>query len=133
MHDRGIIYFGLAVFLGFATLPLWHNLSAAVTAKGPDPVLPANVKQCVAPLAYMKTSHMNLLMDWREQVVRQGARDFTALNGQHYRMSFTGTCLQQCHSAGKAEFCDRCHNYEAVSLTCWNCHEDSKTAFGRPQ
>jgi hypothetical protein len=128
MRDRPIIYCGLLLFLGVATFPLWHNLAAGVTAKGPNPVLPKIERQCVAPTAYMKNSHMRLLMDWRETVVRTGARDYTAADGKHYNMSLTSTCLKQCH-AGKADFCDRCHNYTAVSLTCWNCHVDSKAVL----
>lgn len=130
MRDRGIIWTGLAIFLAFVTFPLWHNLSAAVTAKGPNPALPVNARQCVAPVEYMKTSHMRLLLDWREQVVRQGGREFTAFNGQHYNMSLTSTCLEQCHTSGKAEFCDRCHNYAAVSVPCWDCHADFKSNLG---
>jgi len=128
MRDRPIIYCGLLVFLGFLTLPVWHNLSARVTAKGPEPVLPKNQKQCVAPVAYMKSSHMDLLFNWRYEVVRQGARDYTAFDGTHYHMNLTQTCLQECHG-NKADFCDRCHNYAAVSPPCWNCHLDSGPAL----
>jgi hypothetical protein len=128
MHDRGVIYCGLAIFLGLATFPAWHNLSARVTPKGPDIRLPAREKQCVAPLEFMRTSHMNLLDDWREGVVRDGASDFTAADGKHYKMSLTPTCLEQCHGS-KADFCDRCHTYAAVSPPCWNCHLDSKPAL----
>jgi hypothetical protein len=131
MRDRGVIYFGLAGFLALATFPLWRNVATAPTARGPSDVLPLKAKQCVAPVEYMRTSHMTLLMNWRDQVVRQGIRDYAAFDGQHYTMSLTSTCLKQCHSVGKAEFCDRCHNYEAVSLPCWDCHEDSKVAAGR--
>jgi len=128
MRDRGIIYAGLVIFLGLATFPAWHNLAARVTAKGPNPALPAREKQCVAPLEYMKTAHMTLLLNWREDVVRRDVRDFTAFNGKHYTMSLTTTCLQQCHGT-KADFCDRCHNYAAVSPPCWNCHLDSKVVL----
>jgi len=131
MRDRGVIYCGLAVFLGLATFPAWHDLSARVNARGPNPALPRNQKQCVAPVEYMKTSHMNLLLDWRENVVRRGERDFTASDGKHYSMSLTATCLEQCHGT-KRDFCDRCHNYAAVSPPCWDCHLDSKTAAGTP-
>ena len=31
MRDRGLIYSGLVLFLGLATFPAWHNLSAHVT------------------------------------------------------------------------------------------------------
>jgi hypothetical protein len=132
MRDRGIIYTGLLLFLVFLTLPVWHNLFAGVTAKGPEPVLPKNEKQCVAPADYMKRSHMNLLLDWRETVVRTGAREYTAPDGRRFNMSLSNTCLHQCHT-DKSEFCDRCHNYEAVALPCWDCHVDSKTAFGGGQ
>jgi [DsrC]-trisulfide reductase subunit J len=128
MRDRGLIWSALLLFLGFLTLPVWHNLSARITAKGPEPALPMREKQCVAPVEYMKTSHMNLLMNWRESTVRQGTRDFTARDGRHFTMSLTATCLGQCHSA-KADFCDRCHTYAAVSLPCWDCHQDSKTGI----
>lgn len=124
MRDRGLIWTGLAIFLAFLSFPVWHNLSAHVTAKGPEPVLPKNAKQCVAPLEYMRTSHMKLLLDWRDSAIRLGDRDYTAADGRHYRISLTPTCLEQCHGA-RADFCDRCHNYAAVSPTCWNCHLDA--------
>jgi hypothetical protein len=125
MRDRTIIWTALALFLGLITLPVWRNLSAGVTSKGPNPVLPAKEKQCVAPLSYMKSSHMRLLLDWRETVVRGNRREFVTADGRHYNMSLTSTCLKQCHGA-KADFCDRCHNYAMVSAPCWTCHVDSR-------
>lgn len=129
MHDRGIIWAGLALFLALFTLPAWHNLLGRVSARGPDPVLPTAQKQCVAPLGFMKTSHMRLLLDWREAVVRRGESEYAASGGRHYTMSVTNTCLRQCHTA-RADFCDRCHNYEAVRVPCWDCHLDDKTMHG---
>ena len=128
MRDRGAIYCGLAVFLGLATFPAWRNLAGGTNAKGPNLALPRNEKQCVAPVAYMKTSHMHLLRAWREDVVRRDQHDFAAFNGKHYTMSLTSTCLKQCHGA-KADFCDNCHTYAAVSPPCWDCHEDARTVL----
>ena len=132
MRDRGFIWTGLAFFLLFLTLPVWRNLSAHVAAKGPEPVLPKNQKQCVASLDFMKTSHMRLLLDWRQAVVREGARDYVTPDGRRYAMSLTNTCLRQCHTV-KADFCDRCHNYAAVSPPCWDCHLGSPAPFGGAQ
>ncbi|SPE34630.1 Periplasmic (Sec) triheme cytochrome c [Candidatus Sulfopaludibacter sp. SbA6] len=123
MRDRALIWSGLLIFLGILTLPIWHNLAAHVTAKGPDPVLPAREKQCVAPLEFMKSSHMTLLLDWRDRAVREGEREYTTADGRHYALNLSSTCLAQCHAA-KADFCDRCHNYAAVSPPCWDCHLD---------
>jgi len=128
MRDKIPILAGLAAFVVLITTPMWWNAAHGTTSKGPDPVLPVNEKTCVAPLEYMKTSHMQLLIDWREQVVRSDNRTYKAFNGKAYRMSLTGTCLG-CHS-DKAQFCDRCHNYAAVSVTCWDCHVDPKLARG---
>ncbi len=131
MRDRPLIYTGLLLFLAILTFPVWRNLSVRANAKGPNLILPAREKQCVAPIEFMRTSHMSLLLDWRENVVRRSGRDFAAPDGRHYTMSLTGTCLHQCHTA-KAEFCDRCHTYAAVDLPCWNCHQDSPRSTTPP-
>jgi [DsrC]-trisulfide reductase subunit J len=127
MRDRGIIYGGLALFLGLVTFPAWYNVAAGHSAAPPDVKLPSREKQCVAPAGYMRTSHMALLIAWREDVVRRNARSFTAFNGKTYNKSLTGTCLSGCHS-NKAEFCDRCHGYVGVSggPYCMDCHIDPK-------
>ncbi|HUB32566.1 MAG TPA: sulfate reduction electron transfer complex DsrMKJOP subunit DsrJ [Bryobacteraceae bacterium] len=124
MRDRGLIWIGLAVFLALLAFPAWRNLWAHASAKGPEPVLPKTEKQCVLPVEYMKTSHMKLLLDWRDAAIRRGARDYTAPDGRHFAVSLTATCLRECHGA-KTDFCDRCHNYAAVALPCWDCHQDN--------
>ncbi len=127
MRDRGVIYTGLLVFLGVITFPAWHDRAVGTTTRGPDPVLPAQEKQCVAPLSTMRTSHMQLLMDWRDEAVRRNVHTYTAFNGRNFNVSLTGTCLTGCHTS-KADFCDRCHNYAGVSVYCWDCHVDPKLA-----
>jgi hypothetical protein len=124
MREKSLILGGLLLFLVAITFPIWWDAAAKVTSKGPEPVLPANEKFCVAPTAYMRTSHMQLLIDWREQVVRSNIRTYTAFNGKTYKTSLTGTCLG-CHT-DKAQFCDRCHNYAGVTVYCWDCHVDPK-------
>ncbi len=68
----------------------------------------------------MRANHMRLLNDWRDLVVREGERTYTAADGKVYEISLTGTCLK-CHS-NKETFCDRCHDYAGVTPSCWNCH-----------
>jgi len=126
MRDRGIILAGLAVFLGLITFPAWYNLARGATSKGPELKLPATEKQCVAPTLYMRRSHMELLVNWREQVVREGNRTNRTPDGRIYPVSLTGACLVRCHIV-KADFCDRCHSYAAVKGPyCWDCHVDPK-------
>jgi hypothetical protein len=131
MRDRPQILVGLLIFVGLFTFPVWHAQAVKTSPGAPDVKLPAHEKQCVAPLAYMRDSHMQLLVDWREGVVRNGQRQFTAFNGKVYDKSLTRTCLAQCHT-NKAEFCDRCHTYAGVSTPyCWDCHNDSRLAARR--
>ena len=128
MRDRGIIIGGLAVFLVLITFPVWYNLATGTTSKAPEVKRPAEEKTCVAPTAYMRTSHMDLLTTWRDQVVRQQVRAFTAFDGRTYTMALTQTCMK-CH-ASKADFCDRCHEYTGVTPYCWDCHIDPKLTQG---
>ena len=124
MRDRPLILVCLLGFVWLFTLPVWHAFAGKYSPTAPDVKLPLNEKQCVAPTAYMRDSHMQLLVDWRDDVVRNNHRQFTAWNGKVYDMSLTRTCLAQCHT-NKAEFCDRCHNYAGVSGPyCWDCHHD---------
>jgi hypothetical protein len=74
------------------------------------------------PVEYMRTSHMDLLIDWRDRVVRENVRTWSAPDGRTHPIGLTGTCLR-CH-ASKAEFCDRCHTYAGVAPSCWDCHVD---------
>lgn len=125
MYDKGKVITGLVIFFIVFTFPFWINLGKA--AKAPDPKLDTPkieslaVKACVRDTAYMKTSHMQLLDDWRNAVVREGYRTVAGYEGhKRYEMSLQNTCME-CHS-NKAEFCDQCHNYASVSPYCWDCH-----------
>ena len=121
MRDRIVIFAALAAFMALLCCPFWYARSASADlARVPNLQLPANEKQCVAPLKYMRSSHMKLLLDWREDVVRRGQRSYIAYNGKVYDKSLSRTCLG-CHN--KRDFCDRCHEYAGVSgPSCWNCH-----------
>lgn len=120
MRDRFWILTGLILFLIGVTYPMWHNLRAGTRSAPPVLPLPAHEPECVAPAEYMRTSHMKLLLDWRDRVVRDDEHEYVSPSGKVYDMSLTGTCLS-CHD--KAEFCDQCHTYAGVrTIACWNCH-----------
>ncbi len=124
MRDRLLIALGLFIFVALFTYPMWHAVAAKTSTAGPDLKLPQQAKTCVAPLRYMRAAHMKLLMDWREGAVRDGRLTYASYTGKSYRVNLSATCLTQCHTK-KDEFCDRCHNYAAVSGPyCWDCHVD---------
>jgi hypothetical protein len=131
MRDRPVIVLGLLVFVALFSFPLWHAHASRTAAAAPAIKLPEKQTQCVAPVEYMRASHMQMLVSWREDAVRGDHRQFTAFNGKAYDKSLTRTCLG-CHN--KADFCDRCHTYSGVSGPyCWDCHVDPKlTARSTP-
>jgi hypothetical protein len=102
----------------------WLNRSAE---GAPKLELPPGEKECVESTQYMRTSHVDLLNNWKETVVRDGKRTYVSSTGKEYTMSLTNTCITQCHS-NKAKFCDRCHDYMNVQPWCWDCHNFPKEA-----
>ena len=84
--------------------------------------------QCVESAEYMRDSHMVLLDEWRDAVVREGHRTYVSSTGERHEMSLTKTCLG-CHT-DKSKFCDRCHDFVGEAPYCWDCHVDT-TAGGR--
>lgn len=121
MYDRGKIIAGLIIGMGLLLFPFIYNGSKA--AKAPEPELTAKAKEakeCVAETSFIRTSHMKLLDQWRQEVVRDGERYYRASNGKAYYKSLQVTCLD-CHS-NKTKFCDQCHNYMGITPTCWDCH-----------
>jgi hypothetical protein len=128
MYDGGKIIVGIVVFVILATSPLWFNALTKETPEAPKLQLPTNGStECVEATEFMRTDHMELLNQWRNDVVRNGQRDYvSATTGKTYDMSLSRTCMD-CHS-NKAEFCDACHTYMAVSPYCWDCHVEPKGA-----
>lgn len=122
MYNAGKILIGLAVFFVIMTFPFWYNAGKASVP--PELVLPEKEKQCVESTEFMRAKHMELIDEWRHQVVRQGKRVYTGLGGKKYEMSLQNTCMS-CHKE-KEKFCDRCHTYVAVSPNCWSCHLEPK-------
>ena len=122
MHDAGKIIFGLIIFLALITFPFWFTLASGKAGYRPNPELPEG--NCVESKAYMKAWHMDLLNEWRDEVVRSRDRVYVTADGRRYEKSLTRTCLG-CHQS-KANSCDRCHDYLDVQPYCWECHVDPK-------
>jgi len=118
MYDAGKIIPGLIIFLGLVSFPVWYNTSSGKTDHVPELATPKGEK-CVDSVEHMRASHMDILNEWRDRVVRKGER-YTEINGELEEMSLSETCMK-CHN-DKAGFCDQCHNYLGVNPYCWDCH-----------
>ena len=121
MYDTGKILAGLFVFLAIVTSPIWYNVASGKGAYVPKPQLPQG--KCIESTEYMKGFHMNMLNTWRNDVIRNGQRVYTAQDGKTWEKSLTKTCMK-CHP-DRAQFCDQCHLYAGVKTPfCWNCHNE---------
>jgi hypothetical protein len=120
MYDAGKVILGLIVFIVLITFPTWYNVATGKATYVPDLEKPVKGETCIADIQYMQANHMDLLNQWRDAVVRQGTRVYTAPDGKKYNMSLSLTCLD-CHS-NKDKFCDRCHDYMGVDPYCYDCH-----------
>jgi len=118
MYDAGKIIIGLIIFLGLVLSPYLYHFGKPTTP--PKLEVGTTEKQCVESTPFMRSSHMELLAAWRDQVVREGKRKYVSSTGKEVDISLQNTCTK-CH-AKKAEFCDRCHNYLSVAPNCWDCH-----------
>lgn len=124
MYNGGKIIVGIIIFVSLALLPFIFKWSSSTVKPEPSLDTPLikemAIKQCVESKEYMKTSHMQLLNDWRDSVVRDGKRIYIASDNKQYAMSLQNTCMK-CHS-NKQKFCDVCHNYVSTKPYCWDCH-----------
>jgi hypothetical protein len=118
MYDKGKIIPGLIIFIGLFTFPLWYNAGNA--GKPPKPEKPVGYENCVKPVDYMRTSHMVLLNEWRDEVIRDNKRESIIVDGKAFPKRLQDGCMA-CH-ADKKKFCDECHTYTSVKPYCWECH-----------
>jgi hypothetical protein len=127
MYDKGKVVPGLMVFGLLFTLPFLYTRAFGRADYRPMLQLPAGETECVEPRRYMRISHMVLLNEWRDRVVRGGERVYLSSSGREHPMSLSSTCLG-CHTS-KGEFCDRCHEFLSVKPYCWDCHTDPRGSF----
>lgn len=120
MHNGGKIFIGLIIFLILITFPIWYNVANDRAGYSPELEKAVRGDNCVRDSAWMKANHMDLLNDWRDQVVREDVRFETGPDGIRYERSLSNTCLS-CHQ-NKDQFCDKCHDYLGVDPYCWECH-----------
>ena len=130
MYNKGTIIPGLIIFVLFVTFPIWFNGLKAGTLPKPE-LPPGGEKKCVESVEYMRANHMQLLNEWRDNVLRDDNRTVVTVEGKDYRKGLQTACMQ-CHS-NKEKFCDSCHTYAAVNPYCWDCHLTPKEAASKEE
>ena len=136
MRNKTNIVVGVLVFLLVLTSPIWLNLGKSAEASQVEVsldtptinALPEDERQCIYDTDYMLKNHMEILHQWKVQVVRDGNRTLVTPDGREFEMSLQNTCLD-CHS-NYDEFCEKCQDANGVDPNCWTCHTNSATESG---
>ena len=124
MYDSSKVIPGIIIFIILVTSPIWYNLASGKASYVPQVQIDSSQKQCVESKEYRRANPMDLLDDWRMEVVRGESRIYKASDGKEYEKSLTNTCMS-CH-LDRTEFCVKCHDYAAVKQPkCWDCHNDN--------
>jgi hypothetical protein len=118
MYNKGTIIPGLIIFVVLMLFAIFNNAGKKIEA--PKLEKPVGYKECVKPVQYMKESHMELLNQWRDEVIREGKREKVEAGGVLYEKSLQNGCMH-CHTS-KKKFCDVCHTFASVYPYCWDCH-----------
>ncbi len=116
----------VAVLWGLTLVPApaFMAFAAAHAAEPGRTPLPAiaieKPGQCVEPTDHMRRDHMKLLKHQRDKTLHEGIRT---------KKHSLNECIA-CHAsrktgsvAGDGGFCQSCHDYAAVKLDCWDCHQ----------
>ena len=145
MSKSGKTIGGLLVFLVIALMPFLYNMGKADAIPVIDTDTPViqelGATECIESTVYMRENHMQLLLEWRDAVVREGKTTYVNSRGEQYEMSLQDTCLN-CHNdtpetvyytadtanLGDNQFCYSCHDYAAVEPDCWACHAGPREA-----
>jgi predicted CXXCH cytochrome family protein len=100
--------------------------SLAAVAGAPKPDIPEAIKgkQCVEETGFMRKNHMELLLHQRDETVHEGVRT------KKHSLKNCFTCHVVKGSDGQPvtvkdprHFCRECHDYAAVKIDCFQCHQ----------
>ncbi|MDM8547560.1 sulfur reduction protein DsrJ [Candidatus Venteria ishoeyi] len=110
-------------------LSSWTHVYGDTGAKAPKAIAWASETQaCVESNEFMRRNHMELIRHQRDDTMRKGIRT-------------TKHSLQQCINChvtyddnkqpvaqkDPRHFCSACHNYAAVNIDCFQCHNSKPT------
>ena len=111
----------LAAFLLLAALAL-PTLASAGDATGPQ-IPKASGEPHPEGNLYMRINHMNLMKHDRDETVRSGDREINASLKECVEChAVNGADNQPVSYESEEHFCRVCHDYVAVKVDCFQCH-----------
>ena len=75
--SKGLPMLVIVVFVAVMLSPVWMGMAGKADTPKPEITkeLKAEGKKCVRSAAWMRANHMQLLDEWRDEVVRDSDRD----------------------------------------------------------
>ena len=118
------------VLIGFLASLTAYNITlskADQLTRVPIPKVPIGKGEtCVRETEFMRTDHMTLLFHQRDQTVHQGIRpERTAFNECLTCHAVYGLDAKPVTYKDPKHFCRACHDYAAVSIDCFSCHNSA--------
>ncbi len=127
MSDMPKAVAGLVIFVALVTFPIWYMLASAEGPSPPERSADKDGPRCIED--NMAAHHMEMLDQWRYDVVHGDGTPQYHDEDKRYEKSLTKTCMG-CHGKeedrNSAPSCSGCHEYASVRPTCWDCHIDPK-------
>lgn len=119
LYNKNSVCLGIVILVIVLTAPFWVGLFGQnYTQTGIT--IPKETKDCIENVEFMRTQHMRLLNEWRDEALRKENRTYVAKDGRKWEISLQNTCLK-CHTNYQG-FCEKCHLSNSVSPYCWTCH-----------
>lgn len=112
----------VVILLAIGFSAVWAFSSPDAEEAQPFLELPAGEEACVVEdTVYMRFQHMDLLLDLRDEVVRDGTLGEFDSDGTVRRITLDG--CWECHTS-RETFCNQCHDAVNLNLDCFRCHHD---------
>ena len=75
MYDTSKVIVGIFIFLLLVSIPFWYNSATGKSAYVPEFTYDITETNCIEPTDFMRANHMDILDDWRIEVVRGEGRN----------------------------------------------------------
>ena len=104
MYNKNVVIPGIIIFVGLFTAPFWTNVFSGKhepvkleLPKAPVKFFGEERTNCVEPREWMAANHMDLLISWRDEALRNTKRIYVATDGKKWETSLQNTCMASGH------------------------------------
>ena len=97
MYNKNVVIPGIIIFVGLFTAPFWTNVFSGKhepvkleLPKAPVKFFGEERTNCVEPREWMAANHLDLLISWRDEALRNTKRIYVASDGKKWETASEG-------------------------------------------